>query len=456
MGSNMGWQKQICILVVEDEPDQRDIVEQIISDAGYKVLTAEDGESAVKMQQLKEIDLVFSDWKLPGMDGLELLTQLRQHNPEQAFVLATGHGSIEHAISAIRAGADDYLSKPYKRQTLLFTLEKVCQSRHLKKENSLLRQALNEQNSLDEMIGRAPAMQKLFRKIERLASTNATVLISGESGTGKELAARALHRLSKRNDMPFIAVNCAAIPETLAEMEFFGAVKGAFTGADKLKVGKFEAADEGTIFLDEIGELPLQLQPKLLRLLQEGTVTPIGSNTEKKLDIRIIAATNRDLQEEVKVGAFREDLFFRLNVVPIILPPLRERKEDIPALVKHFASSAAARHQLDEPHFPKDVLERLIANYWHGNVRELGNIIERLVLLADDDISIDDVPVSSPTAVAEDGTFQIPSQGFSWESHERDCLNQALKLTHNNRSKAAKLLDLSYKAFLYRLEKHGL
>jgi DNA-binding NtrC family response regulator len=453
----MVWQRNISILVVEDEPDQRDIIEQIIADAGYLVFTAEDAESALKIQQLKSVDLVFSDWKLPGMDGLQLLEKLREVNPDQAFVMATGHGSIEHAISAIRAGADDYLSKPYKRQTLLFTLEKVCLSRELKNENKQLRQALSEQTRLVEMIGRAPSMQKIYRRIDKLASTNATVLISGESGTGKELAARALHKLSRRSEMPFIAINCAAIPESLAEAEFFGAEKGSYTGADKLKIGKFEAANNGTIFLDEIGELPLLLQAKLLRLLQEGTVTRVGSHEEHQLDIRVITATNRNLEDEVQVGQFREDLFFRLNVVPLVMPPLRERKEDIPALVSHFASTSALRHQLKEPTFPKDVLAQLIDNYWTGNVRELSNIVERLVLLADNDIvSIDDVPILKSQQTIEDGQFKLPSEGLSWEAHERDCLNQALALTDNNRAQAARLLDLPYKAFLYRLEKHGL
>jgi len=453
----MVWQRNISILVVEDEADQRDIIEQIISDAGYLVFTAEDAESALKIQQLKSVDLVFSDWKLPGMDGLQLLEKLREFNPDQAFVMATGHGSIEHAILAIRAGADDYLSKPYKRQTLLFTLEKVCLSRHLKNENKQLRQALTEQTRLVEMIGRAPSMQKIYRKIDKLASTNATVLISGESGTGKELAARALHTLSRRSEMPFIAINCAAIPDSLAEAEFFGAEKGAYTGADKLKIGKFEAANNGTIFLDEIGELPLQLQAKLLRLLQEGTVTRVGSHIEKKLDIRVITATNRDLEAEVQIGQFREDLFFRLNVVPLVMPPLRERKEDIPALVSHFAATSALRHQLAEPFFPKAVMTQLIDNYWSGNVRELGNIVERLVLLADDDkISIDDVPILTSKQTIADGQFKLPTEGLSWQAHERDCLNQALALTDNNRTQAARLLDLPYKAFLYRLEKHGL
>jgi len=453
----MSWQNKISILVVEDEADQRDIVEQIISDAGYTVYTAEDAEMALQIQKVKSVDLVFSDWKLPKMDGLELLQELRERSPDQAFVMATGHGTIEHAISAIRAGADDYLSKPYKRQTLLFTLEKVCRTRQLKSENKQLRQALSEQNTLVEMIGRAPIMQKMFRKIEKLATTNATILISGESGTGKELAARALHRLSKRSDRSFIAVNCAAIPETLAESEFFGAEKGSYTGADKTKIGKFEAADQGTIFLDEIGELPLLLQAKLLRLLQEGTVTRIGSNIENKIDVRVIAATNRNLQDQVQSGDFREDLFFRLNVIPLVMPPLRERKEDIPALVTHFTKTAAQRHDVKIPEFPKQVMSVLIDNYWAGNVRELANIVERLVLLADDNtVSIDDVPILKHPVTETNGQFNLPAEGFSWEAHERDCLIQALKLTEHNRAKAARVLDLPYKAFLYRLEKHGL
>ena len=453
----MNWQRHIRILVVEDEPDQRDIVEQVISDAGFQVATAEDAESALTYIENKPVDLVFSDWKLPGMDGLQLLEQLRTNVPDIAFVMATGHGSIEHAISAIRAGADDYLSKPYKRQTLLFTLEKVCQSRQLKSENKKLREALSEQDRLVDMVGRAPAMQKIYKKIDKLAATNATVLISGESGTGKELAARALHKLSNRSEQAFIALNCAAIPESLAEAELFGAEKGAYTGADTLKIGKFEAADKGTVFLDEIGELPLQLQAKLLRLLQEGKVTRIGSNEERSLDIRVVAATNRDLEDEVKSGQFREDLFYRLNVVPLVMPPLRERKEDIPALVKHFSKLAASHHSINEPRFPSEVMRALIDNYWVGNVRELSNIVERLVLLADNDhISIEEVPILRAPITEIEGQFHLPATGFSWEAHEHDCLRQALILSDNNRAKAARLLDLPYKAFLYRLEKHGL
>jgi len=448
---------QIHVLVVEDEEDQRLVVESIIQGAGYQVTSVEDAEQALERLESDRIDLVFSDWQLPGMDGLTLMKKARERQENIAFILATGHGTIEHAVNAMRTGADDYLSKPYNKQTLLFTLDKVCTTHRLLNENTQLKQALGIQRQLVDMIGKSSKMQTLFRKVEKLANTKATVLVTGESGTGKELAARALHRLSNRSDKPFIAINCAAIPESLAEAEFFGATKGSYTGANQYKVGKFEAADGGTIFLDEVGELDLAIQAKLLRLLQEGTFSAIGSHKELSVDVRVIAATNRNLEDEIKTGQFREDLYFRLNVVPIVMPPLRERPDDIPLLSKHFISQASKAHGLPEPKLSSDAIVALGRYYWPGNVRELSNVLERLVLLSDSDlITESELSLTAETEGKVTDKFTLPKQGMSWQQHERDCLQQALSLADNNRAEAARLLDLPYKAFLYRLEKYDL
>ena len=370
--------------------------------------------------------------------------------------MVTAYGTISRAVEAVRQGADDYLPKPFERQALLLAIERTLKARRLQDETRRLCEALEERDRLVDLVGGAPSMQRLFRRVEKIAGTNATVLLTGESGTGKELAARALHSLSQRKTGSFVAVNCAAIPEGLLEAEFFGAERGAFTGADRRRVGRFEAADGGTLFLDEVGELPLELQPKLLRALQEGRFHRVGGSQELAVDLRILAATNRDLKEEVSAGRFREDLYYRLNVVPIELPPLRHRREDIPRLIQHFVDRAARRHAVAPARFPKAVLRRLIDNPWPGNVRELANVVERLILLAEDDVvSADDLPVSlAPQAGA--GAFRMPSGGLSWEAHERDCLEQALELAAGNRARAARFLELPYKAFLYRLQKHGL
>ncbi len=444
------------LLVVEDDAAQRELIQAILRSAGYLVRATDSTESALRMLAAAPAQLVLSDWKLKDSDGMALLRSVRNDHPGVGFVLATAYGSIQHAVEAVRAGADDYLPKPFERQALLLTVEKALKARALSAENQRLSERLGEREKLVDLVGKAPSMQLLYRRIEKIAGTEATVLISGESGTGKELVARAVHRLSRRAGGEFVAVNCAAVPEGLMEAEFFGAEKGAYTGAHAARAGRFEAASGGTLFLDEIGELPLAIQPKLLRALQEGVITRVGSQREVRTDLRLVAATNRSLEAEVAAGRFREDLFYRLNVVPIALPPLRERREDIPALVEHFAARAARLHRLDPaPVIPRAVLKRLIDAPWKGNVRELGNVVERLLLLADaSGISIDDLP-PEPTAEPAGG-IRLPAEGLSLAALEGSLLRQALERASGNRSRAAKLLDLPYKAFLYRLEKHGL
>lgn len=445
------------ILVVEDDPDQRRLVASILRKEEWTVAEAATVASARLALASAPVDLVLSDWKLPDGDGLELLAEVRREHAQTAFIVATAYGTIARAVEAVRAGADDYLAKPFAAQALVLAVERTLKARRLEDENRRLTQALGERDRLVEMVGSTPAMQGLYRQIEKIAATEATVLLSGESGTGKELAARALHALSRRSKAPFVAVNCAAIPEGLIEAEFFGAEKGAFTGADRARPGRFELADGGTLFLDEVGELPLAVQPKLLRALAEGRTTRVGGSRETQFDVRIVAATNRDLAVEVAAGRFREDLFYRLNVLPLAMPPLRDRREDVPSLVEHFAARASRRHGVSVGPFPRAVLKRLIDYAWPGNVRQLANVVERLVLLADHgQVRPEDLPIELQEGPRAASGFRLPAAGFSWDEHERDCLRQALDLAHGNRSRAARLLDLPYKAFLYRLEKHGL
>ncbi|MEO7795920.1 MAG: sigma-54 dependent transcriptional regulator [Thermoanaerobaculia bacterium] len=445
------------LLIVEDEADQRKLLSGLLAGEGYSVAEASSLAEATRELGRAPVDLVISDWRLPDGDGGELLALVRAQFPDVGFVMVTAYGTIARAVEAIRAGADDYLAKPFEAQALRLAIDRTLSRRRLERENRRLAAEIGERDQLVDLIGRSPAMHTLFARVLRLAGTQATILLTGESGTGKELAARALHQLSTRSARPFVAVNCAAIPEGLLESEFFGVERGAFTGADRMRVGRFEAADGGTIFLDEIGELPLALQPKLLRALQEGKVTRVGASIEMPVDVRVVAATNRDLAVEIAAGRFRQDLYYRLNVVPLTLPPLRERREDIALLAEHFAARAARRHGLPQARFSAAMRKALLEYAWPGNVRELANVVERLTLLADaGEVRLEDLPEELSGRAHGEGGFRLPAQGLSWEAHEREALRQALDLAGGNRARAARLLDLPYKAFLYRLEKHGL
>ncbi|MCB9378976.1 MAG: sigma-54-dependent Fis family transcriptional regulator [Holophagales bacterium] len=448
------------LLVVEDEPDQRRLLSDLLAAEGYAVAAAASLAEARAELERAPVDLVLSDWKLPDGEGSQLLAEVRAAHPGTAFVMVTAYGTIARAVEAIRAGADDYLPKPFERGALLLALERVLKSRRLERENQALARELGLRDRLVDLVGGSAAMRRLYDRVERLAGTRATILLTGESGTGKELAARALHQLSPRRERPFVAVNCAAIPDGLIESEFFGVERGAYTGADRSRPGRFVAADGGTLFLDEVGELPLAIQPKLLRALQEGKVARVGSPQEIDVDVRVVAATNRDLAAEVAAGRFREDLYYRLNVIALALPPLRERREDVPMLVDHFAARAARRHATPEVAIPPAVMRRLIEHAWPGNVRELANAVERLVLLAEGGSArAEDLPEElrpGGERPAPEGAFRLPAQGLSWEAHERDLLRQALELAGGNRARAARLLDLPYKAFLYRVEKYRL
>jgi DNA-binding NtrC family response regulator len=445
------------LLLVEDEPDQRRLVADLLAHAGYRVVEAATIAAAEAELERAPVDVVISDWRLPDGDGGALLARTRARHPETGFVMVTAYGTIARAVEAVRAGADDYLAKPFEAQALTLAVERTLERRLLARENRRLAEEIGARDRLIDLVGRSAAMRRLFAQVERLAATQATILLTGESGTGKELAARALHQLSPRKERPFVAVNCAAIPEGLVESEFFGVERGAFTGADRSRPGRFESASGGTLFLDEIGELPLALQPKLLRALQEGRIQRVGGTSEIAVDVRVVAATNRDLGAEVTAGRFRQDLFYRLNVVPLALPPLRERREDIPLLVEHFAAHAARRHGVPVLKLPPKIARALFEYAWPGNVRELANAVERLTLLAESgEARLDDLPAELLGKHAGAGGFRLPAQGISWDEHEREMLRQALALAAGNRTRAARLLDLPYKAFLYRLEKHGL
>jgi len=447
----------ISILVVEDDHDQRELITNILSAEQYQVQSADCVESAILLIKKHTFDVIFSDWNLGSLSGLDLLNYVKKYHPTIGFAIATAYSTVAHAVEAIQQGADDYLPKPFQRQTLLLTINKALKAGQLKKQNQTLSQQLNEQNQLSSIIGRAPCMQKVYQRINRVSTTDATVLILGESGTGKELCAHSLHELSSRNNKPFIAINCGAIPESLAEAELFGAEKGAFTGANATRQGKFEAANGGTLFLDEIGELPLSLQPKLLRLLQEGTVTRLGSHNELALDVRIIAATHKNLEKLVQKGSFREDLFYRLNIIPITMPALRERQEDIPQLIEHFIILHSKRHNCPIPELNQQSYRALLDHYWPGNVRELSNRIERYVLLDDEQELINNL--NNDHHASEDDNnidFTLPPSGINWQAFECQCLADALKQNDGNKTKAAAFLQMSYKAFLYRLEKYQL
>ena len=443
------------ILLVEDDQAQNTLISAMLSAASYQVYSAFSVEDAiVTLKKHADIELIFTDWKLGNLSGMDLIKYARAQQKHIGIVVATAYGSIEHAVEAIELGADDYLSKPFQRQELLLALAKANKANQLRLANQQLSSQISEQNQLVDIIGHAPCMQKVFQRIERVSATSATVLISGESGTGKELAARALHQLSNRSKQAFIAINCGAIPENLAESELFGALKGAYTGAMQNKLGKFAAANKGTIFLDEVAELSLNVQTKLLRLLQEGVVTPVGDTKEHNIDVRVLAASHKNLQQMVQDGLFREDLYYRLNVVPLHMPPLRERQEDIPRLIEHFLKRFSQQYGIEAPQLSSKLLKHLLNFNWPGNVRQLSNTLEQFVLLQDE-TELKENLTNTANSTQTDALFTLPSEGLNWDEFEKDCLQQALNREGGNKTQAAKLLGISYKQFLYRLEKHN-
>jgi two-component system NtrC family response regulator len=390
------------ILVVDDEPNYLIILAEILRDEGFEVFTAGNGEKALDIVRTTDLDLVLTDMQMPVMGGMELLRQVKAINHNLPVIMLTAYGEVEKAVAAMRDGAFNYLTKPFKNDELIANITKAVEHYSLLRENIRLRNEVKKRYSFAEMIGKNKLMQLLFTMIEKVAPTAASVLITGESGTGKELVARAIHNYSPRDKEPFISVNCAALPESLLESELFGHEKGAFTGAIALRKGRFELADRGTLFLDEIGEMALSLQAKLLRILQEKTFRRVGGTQEQKVDVRIVAATNKDLKEEVEAGRFREDLYYRLNVLHLHLPPLRERIDDIPLLVEHFVGKFARQLNKPELKISPATLRFLTTLPWEGNIRELENTIERAsILCVNSTIEPEDVqPDRSATKVA--------------------------------------------------------
>jgi DNA-binding NtrC family response regulator len=442
------------VLVVDDEPHQRDILQMILEGEGYDTTVAGNARQAMDEARSGAFDVVLTDLKMPDKSGIELLSELQKTQPGVCVVLMTAHGSIDSAVEAMRRGAFDYLTKPLERDELLLVLKRALERTRLVRENRMLHEQLRDRFRLDNIVGSHGTMQDVFRMVHKVAASPSTVIIYGESGTGKELVARALHYQSDRRDRPFYAVNVAALPESILEAELFGHEKGAFTGAESRKIGLFEQASGSTLFLDEVGDLKRDLQVKLLRTLQEREILRVGGTERIRVDVRIIAATNLDLEKAVREGRFREDLYYRLSVIPIVLPPLRERRPDIPLLVEHFVK----KYSGERPRAVSPKALNLLVEYdWPGNVRELESVIERALLLAEsDEIQPADLPAAVRAGISSRRGplgLDIPDAGIDLEEVERSLVLKALEKTEGNVTRAARLLGLTRRTLQYRLEK---
>jgi len=448
------------ILIVEDEIKMQRLLELSLAEEGYTTRTASDAESGLRLLRQEKFDLVLTDLKLPGMDGLEFLQSIRRSDAQAPVVLMTAFGTVETAVQAMKAGASDYILKPFSLEEIKLIVKKELNVRRLQEENRNLREALGQRYAFKNIVARSPKMQEVLAVVDRVAPGNSTMLLGGESGAGKDLIARAIHQHSRRAAGPFIKINCAAIPENLLESELFGYEKGAFTGAVTAKPGKFELADKGTIFLDEIGDVPPSIQVKLLRVLQEREFERLGGTKTLKVDVRLIAATNRDLRAALEERTFREDLYYRLNVVPIGIPPLREHKEDIPDLVRLFVERFAREAGKQITGVTPAALKKLMDFHWPGNVRELENIIERALALAtgeeigEADIRLDLSP-GSLSAASGGSTVSFLPPGMTLEQFEGEIIREALRRASGNKSQAARLLGLSRNVLRYRLSTMG-
>ena len=450
------------VLIVDDEEAMRHLLSVVLRDHGYEVRAVSNGEEALRELAARDYDLVLSDVRMPRMDGLQLLAAIQREHPDLTVIVMSAYGTHDTAVEAMKAGAYDYVSKPFRPDEVLLVLQKAEEREKLLRENRRLRGELAAGYRLDNLVGGSASMQDVLKQLRKVAPVKTTVLLTGESGTGKELVARALHELSPRASFPFVAVNCGAIPGELLESELFGHVKGAFTDAVRNKKGLVAEAEGGTLFLDEVGELPAGLQVKLLRFLQEEEIRRVGDVRSEKVDVRVVAATARDLATAVKDGQFREDLFYRLNVLGIRLPSLRERPEDIPALAEHFlARCARLRAGTPLSGISADALAAMRAYRWPGNVRELEHAVERAVVLADGpELREEDLPEAvrepAPTAIPPlalpEGTLSVKR---ATRLLEAELIRRALERTHGNRTRAAELLDLSYRALLYKIKEYG-
>ena len=450
--------KTRTLLVVDDDAAMRQMLASLFREHGYEVRDSASADEALKEAAKFDFDAILSDIRMPGKSGIEMVGALRRMRPETPVVLMTAFGSIDSAVEAIRAGAFDYITKPFEPEAALLTLERAVERRALEEENRRLRRAVDQTSSLGDLIGESPAMRDIFALIRKIAHGRSSVLITGDSGTGKEVVARTIHYHGTRADKPFVPVNCTAIPEGLLESEFFGHVRGAFTGAHTSKRGLFEAASGGTIFLDEIGDMGASLQSKLLRVLQDGEIRPVGSNHAVKVDVRVIAASNKDLEAAMEAGTFREDLYYRLSVIPIHIPPLRERPEDIPPLVDAFVRKHSDGERRSVSHA---AMERLKACRWRGNARELENVVERALTLSDSpEIGPEELPLEAsgftgPEDKARSLIADAVSRHITLRELEELYTGEIMKCTGGNKVRAAKILGIDRKTLYRRAERSG-
>jgi len=451
--------KDYSILIIDDEEAQRNILKGYLEKKGYKIFSASSGTEGIEIVQNNLIDIVLSDFKMPDKTGLEVLEEVKKINPEISFVILTAYGTVENAVKAMRLGAFDYISKPVDLDELDLLLERIIENKNLKSEIQFLKNQLQEKFKLDSFISQSPKMEEVLSVAVRAADSKATILITGESGTGKEVLAKSIHHSSPRKDKPFVAVNIPALPETLLESELFGHEKGAFTGAERTKKGRFEIADGGTIFLDEIGDIPLNLQVKLLRVLQEHQIERLGSTENINIDVRIIAATHQNLEEKIKDGTFREDLFYRLNIVSLHISPLRERREDVLPLIEHFVDKYSKENNKEKLSLSKEAVDLLIKYNFPGNVRELENIIERAVVLCRSEaITVNDLPnvVKGFKAEKEIPVNDEASLIEQVEALEKKLIYDALSKANGNQSQAGRMLGLTERNLRYKMQKYGI
>ena len=451
--------KDYSILIVDDEDAQRSILKGYLEKKGYKIYSASSGTEGIKTVQNNLIDIVLSDFKMPDKTGIEVLEEVKKINPEISFVILTAYGTIEDAVKAMRLGAFDYISKPVDLDELDLMIERIIEHNNLKSEIQILKNQLKEKFKIDSFISHSAKMEEVLSVAARAADSKATILITGESGTGKEVLAKSIHYVSPRKEKPFIAVNIPALPETLLESELFGHEKGAFTGADKAKKGRFELADGGTIFLDEIGDIPINLQVKLLRVLQEHQIEKVGSSKNINIDVRIIAATHQNLEGKIKDGSFREDLYYRLNIVSLHIPPLRERREDILPLIDYFIEKYAKENNRNKLTLSKEAVDSLIKYNFPGNVRELENIIERAVVLCrSETITLNDLPNIVKGFKAEEEILQKEPGSMidQVEELEKKLIFDALSSANGNQSQAGRMLGLTERNLRYKMQKYGI
>jgi len=450
---------QGSILIVDDEKGQRDILAVILKKEGYDVADVPGVREALEQLGGREFDLIMTDLKMQGQSGLDLLEAVQAADPQQCVIIMTAHGTVDSAVEAMKKGAFDYLEKPLERDNLILTLRRAFERIGLVRENRVLLKRVEQIQTIPNILGEHPKMREVFRIVSKIAATNSTVLIVGESGTGKELVARAIHEGSQRRDKPFMAINCAAIPDSLMESELFGHEKGSFTGASAREMGIFEAANGGTVFLDEIGEMNVAMQAKLLRAIQEKEIRRVGGKVNIPLDVRILSATNKELEQEIRRGNFREDLFYRLNVIRINLPPLRERGSDVKNLAEFFVKKYSQASGIAVEGISRPALKLLMNYAWPGNVRQLESVIERSVLMAESNyIEPEDLPaeVTMTSALGGGIPFDLPPEGIAFEELEKGLIIKAMERADWVIGKAAPLLGMSYKTLQYRLDKFGI